>query len=444
MTRLGGDAEAGVVGQRGGGRKGDGALCFRSSGKISLKATREASSMQTWTNSQPGAPRLSPWVLYSPVMRWPTLSKRPSFMEWPAPPSGVVGSPANQEEEGMVISVLGVDLGKNVCSVVGLDASGAVVMRRKTRRETLIALAEKLPPCIVGMEACCGAHHLGRVFAAHGHDVRLMSPEYVRPYIKAQKNDDRDAEGIAEAATRPTMRFVELKSQDQLDMQTLHRSRDRLVGERTALINQLRAILLERGMVAPQGKRKLEQFLAVLMDEQGGAGLSLRMIVLVADARAQWAELDRRISAFDAEFIRWVKENEEARRLTTIPGVGPIVASALVAAVGRAESFDRGRDLAAWLGLVPRQFTTGGKPKLLGISKRGNKYLRRQLIHGARAALPYVAEGETPLGRWAKALMSRAHHNVAVVAFANKLARIAWAVLRRGERFAVTGMPVVA
>ena len=344
----------------------------------------------------------------------------------------------------MDISVLGVDLGKNVCSVVGLDASGAVVMRRKVRRERLIALAEKLPPCVVGMEACCGAHHLGRVFTAHGHDVRLMSPEYVRPYIKAQKNDDRDAEGIAEAATRPTMRFVELKSQDQLDMQTLHRSRDRLVGERTALINQLRAILLERGMVAPQGKRKLEQFLGVLMDEQGGAGLSLRMIALVGDARAQWAELDRRISAFDAEFVRWVKENEEARRLTTIPGVGPTIASALIAAVGKGETFEHGRDLAAWLGLVPRQFTTGGRPKLLGISKRGNKYLRRQLIHGARAALPYVAERDTPLGRWAKELMSRAHRNVAVVAFANKLARIAWAVLRRGERFAVTEMPIVA
>jgi transposase len=365
-------------------------------------------------------------------------------MEWPAPPSGVVGSPANQEEEGMDISVLGVDLGKNVCSVVGLDASGAVVMRRKVRRETLIALAEKLPPCVVGMEACCGAHHLGRVFAAHSHDVRLMSPEYVRPYIKAQKNDDRDAEGIAEAVTRPTMRFVELKSQDQLDMQTLHRSRDRLVGERTALINQLRAILLERGMVAPQGKRKLEQFLAVLMDEQGGAGLSPRMIVLVADARAQWAELDRRISAFDAEFVRWVKENEEARRLTTIPGVGPIVASALVAAVGRAESFERGRDLAAWLGLVPRQFTTGGKPKLLGISKRGNKYLRRQLIHGARAALPYVAERDTPLGRWVKGLMSRTHRNVVVVALANKLARIAWAVLQRGKPFDARAVSVAA
>jgi transposase len=152
----------------------------------------------------------------------------------------------------MDISVLGVDLGKNVCSVVGLDASGAVVLRRRAKRETLIALAAKLSPCVVAMEACCGAHHLGRVFAGHGHDVRLMSPEYVRPYVKAQKNDDRDAQGIAEAATRPTMRFVGLKSQEQLDMQTLHRSRDRLVGERTALINQLRAILLERGIVAPQ------------------------------------------------------------------------------------------------------------------------------------------------------------------------------------------------
>jgi transposase len=218
---------------------------------------------------------------------------------------------------------------------------------------------------------------LWHVFAAHGHDVRLMSPEYVRPYVQAQKNDDREAEGIAEAATPPTMRFVELNSQGQLDMQIQHRSRDRLVGERTALINQLRAILLERGMVASQGKRNLVQFLTVLMDEQRGAELSPRMILLVGDVRARWAELDRRISAFDAEFVRWVKENEEARRLTTIPGVGAIVASALVAAVGQAESFDRGRNLAAWLGLVPRQFTTGGKPKLLGISKRGNKYLRR-------------------------------------------------------------------
>ena len=217
-----------------------------------------------------------------------------------------------------------------------------------------------------------------------------MSPEYVRPYIKAQKNDDRDAEGIAEAVTRPTMRFVELKSQDQLDMQTLHRSRDRLVGERTALINQLRAILLERGMVAPQGKRKLEQFLAVLMDEQGGAGLSPRMIVLVANARAQWAELDRRISAFDAEFVRWVKENEEARRLTqrksqasarsSHPPLSPPSVGRKASTAGAISP--RG---SAWF---PVSSQLAASRSCSGSASAGNKYLRRQLIHGARAALP--------------------------------------------------------
>src|SRR6187551_3821553 len=198
----------------------------------------------------------------------------------------------------MDIAVLGIDLGKNVCSVVGLDASGAVVMRRKVRRETLIAVVAKLPPCVVGMEACCGSHHLGRLFAAHGHDVRLMAPEYVRPYVKAQKNDDRDAEGIAEAATRPTMRFVEVKTEAQLDMQTLHRARDRLVGERTALINQLRAVLLERGLVVPQGRRKLEQHLAAMLDEGGEVPLSPRVRVLIEDMRAEWRELDQRIGSF--------------------------------------------------------------------------------------------------------------------------------------------------
>ena len=243
-----------------------------------------------------------------------------------------------------------------------------------------------------------------------------MSPEYVRPYVKAQKNDDRDAEGIAEAATRPTMRFVELKAQDQLDMQTLHRSRDRLVGERTALINQLRAILLERGIVVPQGKRNLERHLAALLDGQDRQGLSPRMHLLIADGRAQWQELDRRIAVFDAEFAAFSKENEDAKRLATIPGVGVMIASALISAIGKAEAFEHGRDLAAWLGLVPRQSTTGGKPKLFGISKRGNKYLRKLLIHGARAALPHIAERDTALGRWAKGLLARVHQNIAVVA----------------------------
>jgi len=344
----------------------------------------------------------------------------------------------------MKIAVLGIDLGKNVCSVVGLDASGAVVLRRRVRRDTLIDLVANLPACIVGMEACCGAHHLGRLFAAQGHDVRLMSPEYVRPYVKAQKNDDRDAEGIAEAATRPTMRFVEVKTEDQLDMQTLHRSRERLVGERTALINQLRAILLERGIVAPKGKRELELALVGLMDEREGDALTARMRMLIADMQAQWRELDRRIAAFEGEFVAFAKEDEDARRLTTIPGVGVMIASALIAAIGKAETFEHGRDLAAWLGLVPRQWTTGGKPRLMGISKRGNKYLRKLLIHGARAALPHLAARDTSLGRWAKGLLARAHRNVAVVALADKLARICWAVLRSRQNFSAKGAPMAA
>jgi transposase len=285
------------------------------------------------------------------------------------------------------------------------------------------------------MEACCGAHHLGRILRAQGHQVRLMSPEYVRPYVKAQKNDDRDAEAIAEAATRPTMRFVELKSEEQLDLQTLHRVRDRLVGERTALINQLRALLLERGFVIPQGRRKLEQHLAAILDEGEDVPLSPRVRALVEDLRAEWRELDRRIGAFDDEFAARARTDEAARRLATIPGIGVLNATALVAAIGAGEAFRRGRDLAAWLGLVPRQASTGGKPKLLGISKRGNKYLRKLLIHGARSALPSLSRSATPLGSWLRGLLIRAHVNTAVVALANKLARIAWAVLRRGQKF---------
>ena len=285
----------------------------------------------------------------------------------------------------MAISVLGIDLGKNLCSLVGLDETGAVVLRRRVRRQTLVKLVEQLPRCIIGMEACCGAHHLGRLFREHGHEIRLMSPEYVRPYVKAQKNDDRDAEGIAEAATRPTMRFVEVKSEAQLDMQTLHRSRDRLVGERTALINQLRAILLERGLIVPQGKHKLEQYLVTMMDEHDGCGLSERIKTLVADMRTQWRELDRRIAAFDAEFVAWARENVDARRLASIPGVGVMIATALIAAVGRAESFARGRDLAAWLGLVPRQLTTGGKPR---IDRQKVRKLPSQLLQVAPPNAP--------------------------------------------------------
>lgn len=343
----------------------------------------------------------------------------------------------------MSIVILGIDLGKNVCSVVGVDAAGAVVVRRSMRRQTLIDYVARLPACVVAMEACCGAHYLGRLFAAHGHEIRLMSPEYVRPYVKAQKNDDRDAEGIAEAASRPTMRFVELKSEEQLDIQTLHRVRSRLVNERKNLINQMRAILLERGTTFPVGRRKFEQGIDAMLAGEDTT-LSPRLRQLMGELRAEWRELDARIEALNGEFVELARNDAAARRLTSIPGVGVLNATALIAAVGNASSFAKARDLGAWLGLVPRQHTTGGKPRLLGISKRGNTYLRTLLIHGARAALPSLARSETPLGRWLTGMIERGvHRNAIVVALANKLARIAWAALRKEATFE-RGYPVAA
>lgn len=334
----------------------------------------------------------------------------------------------------MDVQVLGIDLGKNSCSLVGLDTAGRVTVRRRMRRESIAAFAAKTPGCVVAMEACCGAHHLGRQLAAQGHEVRLMSPEYVRPYVKAQKNDDRDAEAIAEAATRPTMRFVALKGEAQLDVQILHRARDRLVGQRTALMNQMRSLLLERGITIAQGRRKLQDHLAELLSADT-ALLSARIKRLLEDMQEQWRSLDQRIAAFDDEFAAMARTDPAARRLATIPGIGVLNATALVAAIGTGETFGRGRDLAAWLGLVPRQATTGGKPKLLGITKRGSKYLRKLLIQGARAALPSLSRTATPLGGWLRGLLARAHGNAVVVALAAKLARIAWSLLRHETEF---------
>jgi transposase len=333
------------------------------------------------------------------------------------------------------IAVLGIDLGKNSCSVAGLDEAGRVVLRRRVSRDGLAGLLGKLRPCVVAMEACCGAHHVGRSAEARGHQVRLMSPEYVRPYVKAQKNDDRDAEAIAEAATRPTMRFVPLKEEAQLDVQALHRARERLVGERTALINQMRALLLERGIVLPQRWRSLAAWVDAPLAAEDPDPISPRMRLLVTDMRAEWAELDRRIAVFDEEFAARARQDEAARRVATVPGIGPINATALVAAVGDASAFARARDLAAWLGLVPKQATTGGKPKLLGITKRGSRYLRKNLVHGARAVMPRLAATDTRLGHWLRGLLARAHKNTVITALANKLARIVWAVLARGRAY---------
>src|SRR5215218_9153940 len=304
------------------------------------------------------------------------------------------------------VRILGVDLGKNSCSIVGLDGAGRVLLRRRTRREGVIALAAKLPGCVVAMEACCGAHHLARLLTAQGHTLRLMSPEYVRPYVKAQKNDDRDAEAIAEAATRPTMRFVALKTEAQLDVQALHRVRDRLVSQRTSLMNQMRSILLERGIVVPQGRRSLLDALAAVSAEGDAGGLGQRIRRLLDDMLDQWRTLDARVAALDDEFAEMARSDPAARRLATIPGVGVMNATALVAAVGDGRTFSRGRDLAAWMGLVPRQATTGGKPKLLGITKRGSKYLRKLIIQGARSALPSLARTATPIGAWLRGLLT--------------------------------------
>ena len=331
------------------------------------------------------------------------------------------------------IAVLGIDLGKNSCSVAGLDAGGAVVLRRRMSREGVLAFTARLAGCVVAMEACCGAHFLGRVLQQQGHTVRLMAPEYVQPYVKAQKTDDRDAEAIAEAATRPTMRFVSLKSETQLDMQVLHRARQRLVAARTRLTNQLRAVVLERGIIMPKRRAVLKRRLVDFLSD--APALSPRALKLLEDMQDEWADLDQRIGAYDDELTALTRANEQARRLATIPGVGVINATALLAAVGDASAFARGRDLAAWLGLTPRQHSSGGKTKLLGISKRGNAYLRVQLIHGARAAMAHFVKQPTPTGEWVRRLLARAHPNVVVVALAAKLARIAWAVLRQGRSF---------
>lgn len=268
------------------------------------------------------------------------------------------------KERTNAIVILGIDLGKKSCSIVGGDAVGAVVTRRSMRRQTLIDYVLKLPACVIAMEACCGAHHLGRLFSAKGHEIRLMPPEYVRPYVKAQKNDDRDAEGIAEAASRPTTRFIELKTEEQLDIQTLHRVRSRLVAERTNLINQLRAILLERGVIFPIGRRKFELGLDGMLADDDET-LSPRVRKLASEMRAEWQELDAKIEAPNEEFVDLARHNAAARRLMSILGFGVLNATALVAAVGNASGFAKARDLAPGLGWFPGSTQPAASPGCL-------------------------------------------------------------------------------
>lgn len=326
-------------------------------------------------------------------------------------------------------AVFGVDIGKTVFHVVGIDASGAPIQRASFRRDTLLQFFERAKPTIVGMEACPGSQWLARKILAFGHNVRIVPARFVKPYVKSNKNDIIDAEAIAEAVSRPTMRFVEVRSPEQIDLQALHRVRDRMVAQRTRLICQMRAFCLEYGVAMHQGVGKFKADLPkVLANEENDLTPAMRKLLagIFEDVR----QLEARISEISREIEATAAADDTARRLMTIPGIGPLAATALLAAAGKGKQFRKARDMAAWLGLTPREHSTGGKTTLLGISKRGNTYLRRLLIHGSRSCLLHLDRSRDRLGGWLGRLQSRMHNNKAVVALAAKVARIAWVVMR--------------
>ena len=336
--------------------------------------------------------------------------------------------------DATTIASIGIDLGKTVFHLVALDCHAGVIVRKKFSRSQLLAYTANLPWSLIGMEACTGAHFLAAKLRAQGHEVKLIPAQFVKPYRKTNKNDFVDAEAIAEAVTRRNMRFVPIKTDDQLDLQALHRVRDRLVRRRTALINQIRGFLLERGLVfAPRPANLRRQMPRVL--EDADANLTPRLRRLVNDLWQEWKQVQVDIAALDDEMERICSSDQSCQRLREIPGVGPVVATAIVAAIGNGAAFGNGREFAAWLGLVPRQYSTGGRTQLFSISKRGNAYLRRMFIHGARAVLWRVKYDLGALREWTTQLQSRAAKNVVAVALANKLARIAWAVLSSGEHY---------
>jgi transposase len=333
------------------------------------------------------------------------------------------------------IAVVGIDIGKNSFHVVGLDERGAMVLRQKWSRGQVEARFANMPPCLVGMEACVGAHHLSRRLKELGHDARLMPAKYVRPYSKGQKNDLRDAEAIAEAVQRPTMKFVATKTVGQLDLQALHRVRERLVSQRTGVINQIRAFLLERGIAVRQGYRFLRAGLPGILATPADV-LSPRMARIIEDLANDWRRLDERIEALSAEIEVLAREDASCERVMSVPGIGPIISTAMVAAIGTGGGFGKGRDFAAWLGLVPRQISTGDRTILGKISRRGNRYLRVLFVQAAWAVLIKPKSWERHgLKPWIEAAKRRLHHNVLAIALANKLARIAWSVLAHGRNF---------
>jgi transposase len=327
-----------------------------------------------------------------------------------------------------------VDLAKHVFQVHGVDRQEQVQVKRALSRRQMLSYFARQAPCLIGMEACASAHYWARALGQLGLTVKLIPPQFVKPYVKSQKNDANDAEAICEAVGRPSMRFVAVKSAAQQDVQALHRIRSELVRQRTAKANQIRGLLSEYGMVVPVGIGMLRRAIPEIQEdaENGLSGLFRRVL---GGLRQDLETFDARVAELDAEIAQVALSDETAQRLQSIPGVGPMTATALVAAVGDARQFARGRDLAASLGLTPGQHSSGGKERLLGITKRGDCYLRTLLVHGARAVLKVAGRKDDPRSRWVMSVATRRHKNVAAVALANKMARIAWALLTGGGRY---------
>jgi transposase len=332
------------------------------------------------------------------------------------------------------ITTIGLDIAKSVFQVHCIDAGGQVVIRRQLKRRYVLAFFQKLPPCLVGIEACASSHHWSRELQALGHTVRLMPPAYVKPYVKRQKNDATDAEAICEAVSRPNMRFVATKTPEQQSCLMLHRTRHLFIRQQTAVINSIRAHLAEFGIVAPVGRQGVEQLLGVVADAHDKRLPEIAR-ACVAALGAQLRMLKAQILQFDRMISAWHRSNETSRRLDKAPGIGPVLATALVATVADPKVFRSGRNFSAWIGLVPKQHSSGGKDRLGSISKQGDRYLRGLFVAGALAVIRYAKIHGTRHRPWLTALLARRPTKVAAIALANKLARMAWAMMARGERY---------
>ncbi len=339
----------------------------------------------------------------------------------------------------MKITTIGIDLAKEVFQIHGVDTHGKTVLRKQLRRGGMAKFFAGLEPCLMGMEACSSSHYWARKLGGFGHTVKLMAPQFVKPYVKTNKHDMADAEAICEAVSRPNMRFVPIKNIEQQAILSVHRARQGFVKARTAQANQIRGLLSEFGIIMPQGIKSIAQRMPDIL-EDGENGLPGTMRRLLERLNDNLKEMDRQVAELELQIKLWHADNDASRKLEAIPGIGPITASAMVATVGNAAEFKNGRQLAAWLGLVPRQHSSGGKQTLLGISKRGDTYLRTLMIHGARAVIRF-AENKTEPNQWLCELIGRRNKNVAAVALANKNARIVWALLTQDRPYEPDYMP---